>query len=145
MGYTCINIGLNAKNTKVITLNTKKIHFLPEIWILWELKIKVRVASDQSVVEGQGLHHRLLVSPQCLRHARWHACLLWTALGKHCLIPRPCLAFLVSVSTAILTIALSLQHCPPSLQYIVKISKFTDNFCWFHFNYLLPDDDKETP
>lgn len=67
-------MGLNAKNTKIKTLTTKKIHCIFEIQIYLKFRfsrIKVRVASEQSVVEGPGLgarprgqghfpHHRLL-------------------------------------------------------------------------------------
>lgn len=96
MRKTCINMGLNIKNSNIITPSTKK-NFI--------VYLKFRFTWNSDSQGGRGVRTErcwragpsgqghspswqpLFFLASILRLARWHACLSWTALAKHRLIP----------------------------------------------------------
>lgn len=94
-------------------------------------RIKVRVASEQSVVEGLGLGqghfplHRLLPASDTPDGISAPS----DSAGKACLLPSLYLP-VPGLSVAVLTTASSPQHRTPSLQHVVQcisVPKLTDN------------------
>lgn len=121
MKKTCINVGLNIKNSK----KKKKVQrkkFIVYLKFSFSRSLKSRRAWSEhraywSFWPGRSSSF-LTGAPS---RARWHVHLSWTAPAKHCLIPTPYFAFLDSVSAASIW---QHCHCNITLLHFNTVSKY---------------------